>query len=526
MFLIKNLFSGQPDSWGKMAGRIAPAFSWFKQIYCCFVNPIDGSYRNHRNYPQKHLACKPLPYYRKGSVKIRGNIHASYFLLPLIVSISFLIISGCSRQENQENGIISQIWHGETASAQHSEPAEDQHSQHQLPKTNQVSPQSKGNETLETIKSKMKTLIKGKTVPIKNSEQADGRPDDHSGHNGQNGRSGQTNRIMVSPDRQQLVGVKTEVARRQSLDKTIRTVGKVGYDESKISYVNLKFSGYIEELFVNYTGTLVKKGDPLFRVYSPELVATHEEHLLALKAKNYFESSPFKEIAAGGNSLLEAARQRLRLWDISDEEIAQIEQNGKPLKYITISAPVGGIVIEKMAVKGLSFNAGEALYKIADLNSVWVQADVYEYELPLVQVGQTAFIKLTYLPGQNFIGKVSYIYPYLDPQTRTARVRFEVANHSGKLKPEMFADVEFRANLSKVLAIPNEAILDSGVRQMVFLDRGNGYFEPREVKLGQKLDGHQVVLAGIKEGDRIVTSANFLIDSESSLKAAMAGMKH
>lgn len=444
------------------------------------------------------------------------------FLLAFLVILSFSL-SSCS-QDNQPGSVISQVWHGESAEAQHKEESHDLPGGHQAEKPGQSQP-SKGEPSSESLKNRFKNLVTGKAAAKENQSSKEKQIGNIS-HDEHGAAGTEPSGTKISPDKQQLIGIKSDTVKSLSLEKTIRTVGRVDFDESRISHVNVKFPGYIEELYVNFTGTFVKKGDPLFRVYSPELVATHEEHLLALKAKKYFESSPFKEVSSGGHSLLEAVRQRLRLWDVSEEEIQQMEQEGKPIKYITIYAPIGGFVIEKMAFEGMAYNAGQTLFRIADLSTVWVQADIYEFELPLVRIGQKATIKLSYLPGQNFTGRLNYIYPYLEPQTRTAKVRFVAANPAGKLKPDMYADIELKVALGKTLAVPNEAVLDTGIRQMVFLDRGNGLFEPREVKLGQRVDEYQAVLDGIQEGDRIVTSANFLIDSESSLKAAMAGMKH
>jgi len=338
--------------------------------------------------------------------------------------------------------------------------------------------------------------------------------------------------IMVDPAKQQLIGMRIAEATYQPLEKTLRTVGRVEYDERKLKQINTKIDGWIERLHVDFTGQLVKRGDPLFTIYSPELVSTQEEYLLALQAKRQAASSPFHQVAAAGNSLLEAARRRLLLWDVTPDQIAELEQSGKPTKTLTLVSPIDGFVIEKMAFEGMRVESSMVLYKIADLSNVWVYADIYEYELPLVRVGQEATVRLSYHPGQTFRGRVIYIYPYLDSKTRTAKVRFEFPNTADRtLKPGMFADVELNVAMGRRLAIPQEAVLDSGTRQIVFVEKGEGHFEPQEVKLGLRVDNKYEILSGLKPGTRVVASANFFLDSESKLResmglmAAMPGME-
>jgi Cu(I)/Ag(I) efflux system membrane fusion protein len=330
--------------------------------------------------------------------------------------------------------------------------------------------------------------------------------------------------IQISPERQQLIGVKIGTVQVKPLEKVIRTVGRVDYDEKKIVTVSLKVGGWIEDLYVDFMGKYVKKGEPLLTIYSPELVSTQEEYLLALKAKKSLTSSSFPEVASSGDSLVESSKRRLKLWDITDEEIKRLEESGQAKKTLTLYAPFSGFVLEKSAYKGMNVMPGMALYKLADLSVVWLYADIYEYELPFIGLGQEASIQLTYLPGETLTGKAVYIYPALNPETRTAKMRFEFPNPHDRLKPEMYANVEIKVHLGKKLAVPEGAIINTGIRQMAIVDKGNGYFEPREVKVGSKVDDYYEVVSGLKAGERVVTSATFLVDSESNLKEAMGGM--
>ncbi|MEW6749485.1 MAG: efflux RND transporter periplasmic adaptor subunit [Candidatus Latescibacterota bacterium] len=330
--------------------------------------------------------------------------------------------------------------------------------------------------------------------------------------------------VRISPERQQLIGVRKGRVERRSLERTIRTVGKVDYDEQKMTHVHTRVDGWIRRLYVNFTGELVKKGQPLFTLYSPELVATQEEYLLALRSSRHLKDNPVPEAAEGAAGLLEAARRRLELFEVTDAQIRQIEGTGKPLTDVTIVAHSEGFVIEKRALEGMRVMEGDDLYTLADLSDVWVQADIYEYELPLVQVGQPATVSLSYYPGEAFQGKVVYIYPYVESETRTAKVRIEFANPGWRLKPGMFANVEIQAEQGEALVVPGNAVLDSGTRRIVFVDLGEGRLQPREVSLGRPTADGFEVLSGLEEGELVVTSANFLIDSESQIKAAMGSM--
>jgi Cu(I)/Ag(I) efflux system membrane fusion protein len=330
--------------------------------------------------------------------------------------------------------------------------------------------------------------------------------------------------VQVTPERQQMIGIKFGSAEMRRLEKVIRTTGRVDYDEKRLATISPKIGGWVEELFVDFTGAYVKKGDPLLTIYSPELLSTQEEYLVALRAREAFRKSPFPEVASSGDSLAASARRRLRLWDISDDQIEKLEKTGQPSKTLTLYSPYQGFLLEKMAYKGMNVMPGMALFRLADLSVVWIYADIYEHELPLIRLGQAAAVRLAYLPSETFAGKVIYIYPSLDPKSRTAKVRLEFPNRKGTLKPEMYADVEIRIDLGERLAVPEGAVIDTGVRQVAIIDKGSGYFEPRDVKVGVKVENYYEVIQGLKPGERVVTSANFLIDSESKFKEAIGGM--
>jgi Cu(I)/Ag(I) efflux system membrane fusion protein len=330
--------------------------------------------------------------------------------------------------------------------------------------------------------------------------------------------------IQITPERQQLIGVKIGTVETRPLEKVIRAVGTIDYDEKRIATVSIKVGGWIEDLYVDFTGRYVRKGEPLLTVYSPELVSTHEEYLTALAAKKSLAKSSIPEVARSGDSLVESARRRLKLWDVTDEEIRKLEESGKAKRTLTFYAPLSGFVMEKSVYKGMNVMPGTTLYKLADLSVVWLYADIYEYELSHIRLGQEAAIQLTAFPGETFRGKAIYIYPFLDPTTRTARVRFVFPNPHGKLKPEMYANVEIKIPLGQKLAVPSGAVIDTGLRQVAIVDKGAGFFEPREIKIGAKTEDYYQVISGLKAGERVVTSANFLIDSESQLKEALGGM--
>jgi membrane fusion protein, copper/silver efflux system len=325
---------------------------------------------------------------------------------------------------------------------------------------------------------------------------------------------------MVSPYKQQLIGVTTAVVEKRPLETVVRAVGRVEFDEQRVTHMNLRISGWVEDLFVDYTGQVVHKGQPLFTVYSPDVVATQDEYLLALKSRDKIKDSPLPEARQQAEEMVEAARERLRLWTISEHQIAELARRGKPNAHVTIYAPVSGYVIGKKVFKGMFVQPEMTLYTIADLSLVWVNAEIYEYEVPFVKLDQSATVIVPSYPGEQFHGRLTYIYPYFNEHTRTAKVRLELANPGLRLKPEMYGDVLIKIDRGDQLAIPEEALLDSGTRKLVFLVRGEGLFEPREVKVGPKIGRYYEVQDGLTPGDRIVTSGNFLIDSESKLMAA------
>lgn len=330
--------------------------------------------------------------------------------------------------------------------------------------------------------------------------------------------------FQISSEKQQLIGVTYGEVSYGQMSKTLRAVARLAYDETRIVRIHPKIEGWIEEVYVDFTGKQVQKGQPLISIYSPDLVSTQQEYLLAIRGRRELSESPFKEAAVGAESLYESAKRRLELWDISDQQIKDLEKRGSPIMALTLYAPTNGFVLARNAYAKQRVTPESELYQIADLSTVWAIADIYEYEAPEIQVGQSATMTLSYYPGKPFRGQVSYIYPQVDAATRTLKVRIEFPNPDFKLKPDMFANVELKIDYGKRLVVPQEAVLDSGSEQLVFVALEGGYFEPRKIQVGAKVDNNFIVLAGLKAGERIATSANFLIDSESKLKSAAGGM--
>ncbi|HEY3325879.1 MAG TPA: efflux RND transporter periplasmic adaptor subunit [Novimethylophilus sp.] len=329
-------------------------------------------------------------------------------------------------------------------------------------------------------------------------------------------------RVKISPDKVQKLGVRTEQVSSRELARTVRAVGQFQLDERRLSTVTTKFEGYIEKLHVNATGQPVKRGQPLMEVYSPELVSAQEEYLIAWNGRQSLKNGT-EESLVGVGQLAEGALKRLRNWDISDAQLQRLQRDGKATRTLTLYAPAGGVVLEKAAVQGMRFIPGEPLFKIADLSAVWLLADVFEQDLALVHLGQPVKISVDAYPEKELTGKVAYIYPTVTPETRTAKVRVELANPGGMLRPDMYASVQLVSGhgKSRALTVPDSAVIDSGTRQVVLVQRAEGLFEPREVKLGMRSDGYVEVLQGLDEGENVVVRANFLIDAESNLKAAL-----
>ena len=330
--------------------------------------------------------------------------------------------------------------------------------------------------------------------------------------------------VRISALKQQLTGIRTIAVSRRVLTKTIRTVGIVQADESRIHKVHTKFPGWIEKLFVDSTGQAVNVGEPIVTIYSPDLVSTQQEYLLARRGEAQLHHSPFPQAAQSARSLLEAARRRLRLWDITPAQIRELEETDAPRNAVTLYSPAAGYVTAKDVFQGLYVTPEIELYTVTDLSHIWALLDVYEYEMSQVRVGASVHLRMSAYPGETFSGTVVLIYPYLEAKTRTNKVRVELANPELRLKPDMFANAEIMVDGPECLAIPEDAVLDSGTRQVVFVATGDGYFQPRAVRLGQRGEGYVEVLEGVTDGDLVVVAANFMVDSESQLKAALSAI--
>ncbi|MBU1001776.1 MAG: efflux RND transporter periplasmic adaptor subunit [Proteobacteria bacterium] len=342
----------------------------------------------------------------------------------------------------------------------------------------------------------------------------------------QGGEKEPTSTIRIDPVTVQNMGVRTGKVRRAPLSKSIRALGSVTFDETRMYAVNTKFDGWIEKLYVDFVGETVKKGQPLFEIYSPEVVTAQEEYRLALDQVASLGHSAYPSVRANAERLREASRKRLSYWDLSESQIRRLEQGGQVRKTVTVYSPESGVVIKKDALLGHFVKAGMHQYDIADLSRVWVDVEVFEYELPFMRKGMPARMELSYMPGKTYSGKVLFIYPFLNPKTRTVRLRLEFPNPDNKLKPDMYANVFLQAQIDPAaLVIPQEAVIDSGVRKLVFVAQGKGRFEPREVRIGAEGDdGNFQVLSGLGEGEEIVLSAQFMMDSESRLREAIQKM--
>ena len=321
--------------------------------------------------------------------------------------------------------------------------------------------------------------------------------------------------ITINPERRRLIGLQTSVVHKGPIDTTIRTVGRIAFDETRIVKVQPRFEGFIERLDANFTGKKVTKGSPLAWIYSPEILASEQEYLLAIKSAPSLARSGLPDMA-------EAARARLQLMGISDRQLDEIARGGKPMRLLHIDAPISGVVTAKNVVSGAKVGPQDALFEIVDLSRVWLLADVYEYELPRLKLGSLATMTLSYWPDRVWKGRIGYIYPTVDEKTRTVRVRIEVENPKTELKPEMFADVLIFGPPHVALQVPEDAIIDTGTRKIVFVDLGGGALAPREITTGDHDRGLVEAIRGLSDGDVVARGASFLLDSESQLRAAIA----
>lgn len=333
-----------------------------------------------------------------------------------------------------------------------------------------------------------------------------------------------TNRVRISPERQQLIGVRSAVIAPQKVESTIRTVGVLAYDETRTTEIHTKIAGWVERVYVDYVGKNVRRGEPLFSIYSPDLVSTQVEYLIARKAQQEAKNaSPSRQKV--NESLVAATRKRLRLWDISEAQIAELERTEEPVKTMTLYSPFDGIVLDRKTFAGQYVTPDMTTFKVADLSTIWVFGQIFEYELGRVKVGQEVTIEFPYGQASRVLkGKIGFIYPDVDPKTRTVKVRLEFKNPGLQLKPDSYVTVTIRTTEAQFLAVPKEAVIDTGVKQYVLLALPDGYFEPRVVEVGEPQNEFYPIAKGLQAGDRVVTSAQFLIDSETNLQAAMKSM--
>ncbi len=332
-------------------------------------------------------------------------------------------------------------------------------------------------------------------------------------------------KLEIDPDKQQYIGIKVTKTIKKDAIKEIKALGTIVPDETKLAHIHTKFSGFIHHVFADYEGKLVEKDQPLFTVYSPELVSTQEEYLLALEAEKKLKGNKFPEIDKAQSSLLQAAKRRLELWDISSEQIDNLRETKQVTKELTFYSPVNGFITKREAFEGTEIKPDTTLYDIVDLSKVWVFVEVYEVDLPLVMIGQSATVHFQYGSEKPFIGKITYISPVIEPTTRTTKVRLEVNNPGYKLKPDMYVDAVILSDIGSQVVVPTRAVIDSGERKIVFVKSGKGEFTPQEVELGPEINDERVIYSGINEGDEVVTDGNFLLDSESNLETALQQMK-
>mgnify|MGYP005838214543 CR=1 FL=1 len=329
--------------------------------------------------------------------------------------------------------------------------------------------------------------------------------------------------VMVPADKRQIIGLTTSVVEERPFRRTLRATATVEHDETRSAKVAPRFGGWVRKLYVNYTGQPVRQGEPLFSVYSPELFQAQAEYLLAWQNHQRLAESPPAERQAA-LSLAQSARRRLELLEVDEAEIETLEKRNAPADEVLVRAPLSGHVVTRNATAGQAFAAGETLYEMADLDHLWVRATLFEPELPEIKVGQEAALLFPQLGGKTLSSRISFIYPHVDPQSRRAQVRLEVDNPDHALRPDMWAQVEIVIDQGARLAVPASAVIDTGTRHVAFVDRPDQHLEPREVKIGVRTDDYLQVLQGLEAGEKVVTRALFLIDSESQLRAAIAGM--
>jgi Cu(I)/Ag(I) efflux system membrane fusion protein/cobalt-zinc-cadmium efflux system membrane fusion protein len=327
--------------------------------------------------------------------------------------------------------------------------------------------------------------------------------------------------VQISAQRLQSIGVKVGTVERKVVEDEIRTTGNVAVDETRLAYVQVRYSGYIEKVFVDATYQYVRKGQPLFTIYSPDIVATEREYLVAKKNQQQVAQSTVPGVVSSAESLLDAASERLKQWGVPQQEISRLESTGQVQQELEFDSPVSGYITERNALPSVAVQPDMRLFTVADLSSVWVQAQVFQNDLGRIKVGDPATLTVSTFPGRTFRGRVDFVYPQLDTDTRTAKVRIVSSNPGLQLKPGMFVNVALKVPMGNQLVIPASGVLQSGSRQIAFVVRSDGYLEPREVELGTRVGDEFVVTKGLKAGEKIVTSANFLIDSESQLQASL-----
>lgn len=330
--------------------------------------------------------------------------------------------------------------------------------------------------------------------------------------------------VYISTARQQLIGVRTAKIESQRVEGTVRTVGMLSYDETHTTQIHTRVAGWVEQLYVDYVGKPVRRGQPLFAIYSPDLATAQADYLVALRSKQNTTAAASSYMRADGDSLLKASRERLRRWTVTDAQIEELERTGRPTRTVTVASPFDGVVLEKQAFAGQYVTPDMTSFKIADLSTVWAVGQVFEYEAARLHVGDVVDVEFPYGQAANRTGKIEFIYPEVDPQTRRVRFRVSLDNRDRKLKPDTYVNLVWHGEGSDRLVVPKEAVIDTGARKYVLLALAGGYFEPRDVQIGPAVGQFYPIAGGVREGERVVTSAQFLVDSETNLMAAMQAM--